>query len=800
MLKISFLFLSFFCAIQLLADNSGFVRTNNFNADWKFHLGEVPGFMLPDFEDSSWRKLDLPHDWSIEGEFSESNPAGDAGGYLPNGIGCYRKSFKLPESLKGKRISVRFDGIYMNSTVYINGIYLGNRPYGFSTFEYDLTPYLQYGEQANEIAVKVDHSLQPSCRWYTGSGINRNVALLVKPQQHFRSNGIFFHTEDISGNSARLKVDLNILSNNYPESQIVIFQALPDSIKRIIKLCRIVSQLIDRDGVVRASVETSHGLSDYSIFTCSVDMKIENPKLWSNASPYLYKLKNQLYIEGTLVDEETINVGIRKIQFNSKEGMLVNGVKTIIKGVCLHKDAGSFGTAVPKDVWRYRLQKLKVMGCNAIRTHGPVDPLFIEACDELGFFMMAEAFDEWNTTYQWGLSENPEGKRPYSYHLFFNQWAETDLKDMVYRDRNHPAIFIYSVGNEVPDQRIPEGPGKLSKLKSWVKEVDNTRPVVSACDWSPFANQSGFMDTMDLASYNYIDRYFPNLYADEHKKYPNRIFLGTETYADLKNWLAVRDNPYVTGEFLWVGIDYLGEAVNWPRRGWEWGLIDLAGFEKPAYYIRQSFWSDKPVVHIEVNVKKENNFKWNNFNVASHWNFEKEDVDSVFVYSNCGEVELFLNNKSLGRKKVDKDTYFALYQVKYKEGVLKAIARNNSKKVAEHTLITADKPDQLDVIPNKETVEFVRSELAFVPIEIKDRKGVRCPGATNNIKVVVEGAGELIGLDSGNQFSHELYKADNRNAYEGRIMATIRPTKPGKIRVKAFSEGIGTSTRTINVR
>jgi len=480
--------------------------------------------------------------------------------------------------------------------------------------------------------------------------------------------------------------------------------------------------------------------------------------------------------------------------------MLVNGVKTIIKGVCLHKDAGSFGTAVPKDVWRYRLQKLKVMGCNAIRTHGPVDPLFIEACDELGFFMMAEAFDEWNTTYQWGLSENPEGKRPYSYHLFFNQWAETDLKDMVYRDRNHPAIFIYSVGNEVPDQRIPEGPGKLSKLKSWVKEVDNTRPVVSACDWSPFANQSGFMDTMDLASYNYIDRYFPNLYADEHKKYPNRIFLGTETYADLKNWLAVRDNPYVTGEFLWVGIDYLGEAVNWPRRGWEWGLIDLAGFEKPAYYIRQSFWSDKPVVHIEVNVKKENNFKWNNFNVASHWNFEKEDVDSVFVYSNCGEVELFLNNKSLGRKKVDKDTYFALYQVKYKEGVLKAIARNNSKKVAEHTLITADKPDQLDVIPNKETVEFVRSELAFVPIEIKDRKGVRCPGATNNIKVVVEGAGELIGLDSGNQFSHELYKADNRNAYEGRIMATIRPTKPGKIRVKAFSEGIGTSTRTINVR
>lgn len=800
MYKIIFFFLFIFYTIQLIADNSGIGRTNNFNSDWKFQLGEVPGFMSPNFNDKSWRILELPHDWSIEGDFDQSNPAGESGGYLPNGIGCYRKSFKLPESLKGKRISIRFDGVYMNSTVYINGIYLGNRPYGFSTFEYDLTPQLKYGNDENIIAVKVDHSLQPSCRWYTGSGINRSVFLLVKPQQHFKSNGIFFNTSEISGNMAKMKIDFDIVSHNYPESQIIAFQTHPDNVKRMVKQCCIVSQLVDREGMVKSTAEIKQILTDYSSLICSLDMEIKNPQLWSHSSPYLYKLKNQLVINGKVVDEETINVGIRTIEFSNKAGMLVNGKKTIIKGVCLHKDAGSFGTAVPKDIWRYRLQKLKTMGCNAIRIHGPVDPAFIETCDEMGFYMMAEAFDEWNTTWQWGYSENPEGKKPYSYHLYFNQWAETDLKTMVYRDRNHPSIFIYSVGNEVPDQRIKEGPAKLSLLKSWVKEVDTTRPVVAACDWSPFANQSGFMDTMDVAGYNYIDRYFPGLYADEHQKYPERILLGTETFADLKNWLSVRDNPYVTGEFLWVGIDYLGEALNWPRRGWEWGLIDMAGFEKTTYYIRQSYWSENPMVHIAVNLKKKDIFKWERYNVTSHWNFEKDEIDSVFVYCNCEEVEMFLNNKSLGRKKVNKDTYSALYLVQYKEGTLKAVAFNHSKKVAEHILKTADKPNHLMLLPDKETIELAKRELVYIPIEILDKNGVRCPKATNNIRVIIEGAGELVGLDSGNQFSHERYKTDNRNAYEGRIMATIKPTKFGVMKVEAFSEGIKLVTKTIVVK
>ena len=801
MKKITLIILATFFANHTFAQNPEFGRITNFNSDWKFKLGDIPGFMIPAFNDQSWRMLELPHDWAIEGKFDESNPAGESGGYLPNGIGCYRKSFQIPETMKGKRISIRFDGVYMNSTVYINGIYLGNRPYGFSSFEYDLTPYLKYGKEENLVAVKVDHSLQPSSRWYTGSGINRNVFLLVKTQQHFKSNGIFFRTESLTGNQAKLKIDIDIVSNNYPESQVVNFQARPEDIKRTTKSCRIVSQLIDADGQVKGTAETTQQLSDYTTLQSSLEMDIENPKLWSDISPALYSLKNQLIIDGLVIDEETILVGIRKIEFNSKDGMLVNGQKTIIKGVCLHKDAGSFGTAVPKDIWRYRLTKLKAMGCNAIRTHGPVDPVFIETCDEMGFFMMAEAFDEWNNTWQWGLSENPEGKRPYSYHEFFNQWAETDLKDMVRRDRNHPAVFMYSVGNEVPDQRYVEGPATLSKLMAWAKEVDATRPVVSACDWSPFANQSGFMDTMDIAGYNYIDRYFPGLYADEHQKYPNRIFLGTETYPDLKNWLAVRDNPYVTGEFLWVGIDYLGEALSWPRKGWEWGLIDVAGFEKPTYFIRQSYWAEKPMVQIAVNLKKKDPpFAWQCFNVASHWNFQKEEVDTVFVYSNCEQVELFLNNKSLGKKKVNKDAYFAQYQVKYKEGTLKALAYNQSKKVSEHILKTADKPAQLTLLAEKETVDILKGELVYITIEVADKNGVRCPNATNNIRVKVEGGAELIGIDSGNQFSHEQYKASNRDAFEGRILVTIKPTKPGIVKVEAFSENLITGIMSVMVR
>jgi len=759
----------------------------DFNADWYFHLGEIPGFHVPEYDDSDWRVLDVPHDWSVEGQFAEENPSSVSGGYLPTGIACYRKYFVLPEGSEGKRIKIRFDGVYMNSSVYLNGIFLGNRPYGFSTFEYDLTPHLKYDGESNVVAVKVDNSLTVNCRWYTGSGINRNVHLYISEQQHFKSFGTFFRTTSIDGSTARLKVDCEVISNNYPESMSISFQRFPEEWKKVIKEARITALLKDKEGTILAEASDNRQLSDYTSIKSSLNFEAKNPVLWSDKNPCLYTLELQLWIEDRLVDTEQQKVGIRTIDFNKDQGMLVNGEKVIVKGVCLHKDAGSFGTAVPKDVWRYRLEKLKKLGCNAIRTHGPVDPVFIDACDEKGFYLMAEAFDEWNKRWHYGYSEDPAGKKPYTYHKFFNQWAETDLKDMVKRDRNHASVFMYSVGNEVPDQRYADGPKTLKKLIDWAKEEDDTRMVTATCDWAPWANASGFFDIMDIAGYNYPDRHFKEHYREEHARYPNRILLGAENYQTLENWLAVRDNPYVVGLFLWVGIDYLGESLSWPRRGWEWGLIDIASFEKTLYYYWQAFWSEIPMVHIAVNLREKDKFKWRCYDVASHWNFGPGEVDTVFVYSNTEKVELYQNGKSLGQKAVNSDTYQAIYLVDYKKGELKAKAFNNDKTVATHILKTAGEPEKLALKEERGSVSDDKDRLVFLTLEIRDKKSTRCPFANNEITVDINGAGELIGLDSGNQFSHELYKQNRRKAYEGRLLLTIRPKGEGKISVQCRS-------------
>lgn len=762
----------------------------NFNEKWLFNLGETPGFHVPDFDDSKWRLLDVPHDWSVEGQFDEDNPSSVSGAYLPTGIGCYRKYFVLPEGSKGKRIKIRFDGVYMNSTVYLNGIYLGNRPYGFSTFEYDLTPHLNYDGENNIIAVKVDNSLNINCRWYTGSGINRNVHLFVSEQQHFQSFTTFFRTTSIGAGKAQMEVDYEVISNNYPGSMRINFQKYPEDWKKVIKKSRVVALLKDDDNTVVAEAGETFELSDYTTIESSLKLVASDPVLWSDKNPYLYTLELQLWIRDSLIDTEKLKVGIRTIDFNKDQGMLVNGEKVIVKGVCLHKDAGSFGTAVPKDVWRYRLNKLKNQGCNAIRTHGPVDPAFIDVCDEMGFYLMAEAFDEWNKRWHYGYSEDPAGKKPYTYHKFFNQWAETDLKDMVKRDRNHPSVFMYSVGNEVPDQRYADGPRTLKMLMDWAKQEDDTRMITATCDWAAWANASGFLDTMDIAGYNYPDRYFEEHYVEEHARYPDRILFGAENYVTLKNWLAVRDNPYVVGLFLWVGIDYLGESLGWPRRGWEWGLIDIGSFEKTLYYYWQAFWSEKPMVHIAVNLKEKDPFEWRGYSVASHWNFKEQEVDTVFLYSNTEKVELFQNGKSLGLKTVDPDTYQAIYNVDYQEGELKAVGIENDKIVASHSLKTAGEPAKLVLLDKWESSYPGEDHLIFLTLEIQDKKDTRCPFASNEINVDISGSGELIGLDSGNQFSHELYKQSKRQAHEGRLLLTILPESKGEIIIECHADGL----------
>lgn len=573
-----------------------------------------------------------------------------------------------------------------------------------------------------------------------------------------------------------MKVDCEVISNNYPEGMSINFQRFPENWKKILKKARITAILKDSKGAIFAEASENLELGDYTLIKSSLNIEAKNPVLWSDKNPYLYTLELQLWIEGLLVSSEMQKVGIRTIDFNKNQGMLVNGEKVIVKGVCLHKDAGSFGTAVPKDVWRYRLEKLKRMGCNAIRTHGPVDPAFIDVCDEKGFYLMAEAFDEWNKRWHFGWSEDPAGKKTNSYHMFFNQWAETDLKDMVKRDRNHASVFMYSVGNEVPDQRYADGPKTLKKLIDWAKEEDNTCLVTAACDWAPWANANGFFDAMDIAGYNYPNHYFKEQYREEHARYPNRILLGAENYQNLENWLSVRDNPYVVGLFLWVGIDYLCESLFWPRRGWEWGLIDIGGFEKTLYYYWQAFWSEKPMVHIAVNLKEKDDLEWRSYNIASHWNFIPGDVDTVFVYSNAQKVELFQNGKSLRIKPANPNTYQAIYHVNYKKGDLMVKAFNKKEIVATHALKTAGEPKKLVQKEEWKPDGTESNRLVFLTLEIQDEKGIRCPFAKNEITADVNGASELIGLDSGNQFSHELYKQNKREAYQGEI-TTDYPSK-----------------------
>jgi len=762
----------------------------NFNKDWLFKLGDVADFFKRTYKATGWRKLDVPHDWSIEGQIEQKNPSGVRGGFYPMGIGCYRKTFVMDDSAKGKRVKIRFDGVYMNSDVYLNGVFLGNRPYGFSTFEYDLTPHLRFDGKENVIAVRVDNSRQPNCRWYTGSGINRNVHLYVMEQQHFQSFKTFFRTEAIDGDTATVKVDCEVISNNYPESTQVKFQLHPEEVTFVEKEAKVVVFLKDQAGQIVAETEKKTTLRDFSEQDFSLDLKVDHPQLWSDKTPYLYELELQLWVAGKQLDQEVHRVGIRTVEFNATQGMVVNGEKVIAKGVCLHKDAGSFGTAVPQDVWRFRLEMLKEMGCNAVRVHGPADPDFIEVCDELGFYMMSEAFDEWRRHWEYGLSESPSGKVQYGYHQYFNQWAETDLKDMVRRDRNHPSVVIYSVGNEVPEQRFDEGPETLQMLIDWVKEEDSTRPTTVGCDWSRWGNKSGFMDTMDVAGYNYPDRYYPNLYEEQHAEYPNRILLGTENTINEKNWLAVRDNPYVVGMFLWVGMDYIGESHKWPRRNWEWGLIDIGTFEKSHYYNWQAYWSDKPMVHAAIHLEEVKAYKWLPISLGSFWNFKDGEKRTVFVFSNTKEVELFLNGKSLGRKPVDPNSYKATYVLDYQKGELTAKAYDGNEVVAEHVLKTAEKAEKIGIKNRRENVPFKSDELLFFAVEVQDENGTRCPDAKNEITVSVEGAAELIGLDSGDAFSHELYKQNKRNVFEGQLMMTLRPTGSGEVTVRCKADGL----------
>jgi len=766
-----------------------------FNSDWKFMLDDKAGFESITYNDSAWRTLNLPHDWSIEGAFDAKNPATGMGAFLPCGIGWYRKSFMLPDSMKNKRIVVQFDGVYMNSKVYINGHFLGQYPYGYSTFQYDLTEYMQFGKP-NIIAVRVDNSLQPSSRWYSGSGIYRNVWLIATNQVHFDNySGVFVSYPMVSKDNAEVKVQYKITANAFPESEFHWWRRNTSLNKRITKVATIISCIYDDNGKMIAKSAIKENISDFNEFAYSQSIIVKNPKLWSANHPTTYTLKSTLEYDGKVMDDYITTIGVRKIEFSPEKGMLVNGAQEKLKGVCLHQDAGSLGIAVPVGVWYERLKKLKAMGCNAIRpSHHPFAPEFYDLCDTMGFYIMDEAFDEWNKGYTWGRTENVYGKVPYGYHLYFNQWAETDLRAMIRRDRNHPSVIMYSIGNEIPNQRTPDGTQIAKRLQDICHSEDSTRLVTSACDFVEDANSSGFLTTLDIAGYNYIDRYNGTaMYLPEKTKYSKRLILGTETFHNTQYWLAVRDNDFVIGEFVWVGYDYLGEAGTWPKRGWDAGIIDMAGSPRPEYYLRKSYWTSEPVVHIAVETDKNPASDWHPRKAVSHWNHKWSGnyLLPIYVYSNCDEVELLINDSVIGKKVVDKNLYYARWDVPYQYGKVHAIAYSNNKKVAEHILKTAGNATEMKITANKTTIISNNEDVAMLDLTIVDQNGILVSDAENEITVKVTGHARLIGLDNGNQSDVEAFKRNIRKAFEGRLLITLQANNSaGTIKVEIHAAGL----------
>jgi beta-galactosidase len=801
--------ISSLCLLLLAAPvcfaNSRPGKTVSFNQNWRFHLGDVAKVQDAAFDDSQWRQLNLPHDWSIEGEFSENAPSGTGGGALPGGLGWYRKTFTIPASAKGRLIFIEFDGVYRNSEVWINGHYLGKRPYGYSTFEYELTPYLVYGAKTNVIAVKVDNSQQPNSRWYSGSGIYRNVWLTTLDPVHVEHWGTFVTTPEVSEQAATVAIKTKVSNGSN--------SAAPVNLTTIIQ---------DANGreVTRASAK---GVAAKGLHTeVSQTLKVSTPMLWSDEQPYIYKVISQLEQGGRVVDRYETPLGIRTFRFDVEKGFFLNGKPVKIRGTCNHHDLGSLGSAVNTRAIERQLEMLKAMGVNGLRTsHNPPAPELLDIADRMGFIVMDEAFDMWKIQ-----------KTKFDYHLDWDQWHKRDLEDMVLRDRNHPSIFIWSIGNEVMEQwnKNPEGGTISRELVAIVRNLDRTRPITSACNGVSRDNKVLTEGDLDLVGTNYAHTRLPEF----AKMFPGRMIIGTETNSSLhsrgsyrmpsdeilrwprkdedilkisptyecsaydnstanwgsaheETWRLVKNHDFFSGMYIWTGWDYIGEPTPfpWPAISSYFGIIDLAGFPKDPYYFYQSEWTNKPVLHI-----------------FPHWNWKPgEKVDVVAYFNNADEVELFLNGRSQGTKRKEGDDMHVFWRLPFEPGVVKAVSRKNGQVVLTKEVRTADSPAKIVLVPDRQAIKADGTDLSFVTVKVVDKNGTLVPAADNLIKFEVTGQGFIAGVDSGNQISHESFKASQRKAFHGMALAIVQAKpKAGRIVLKATADNLAPASVVLNAR
>jgi beta-galactosidase len=753
--------------------------------DWLISLGDTYGAETPAFNDSTWRKLDVPHDWSIEGPFDEKNPAGGAGAFLPTGIGWYRKHFTLPSEFAQKRIFIDFDGVMANSDVSINGFHLGKRPYGYVSFRYELTDHLNFGGgKTNVLAVRADNSAQPASRWYAGAGIYRHVRLVVTDPVHIEHWATFVTTPQLSSNKAVIRVQTVATNEASSSSEVMIHWTIfsPGG-----------KSLVTADS-------NPQTIPSFASTEFEQEIEIKNPELWNLDHPTVYRLLVEVKTSAkTGLDRETISFGIRDAHFESATGFWLNGQNLKIKGVCLHHDAGALGVAVPVRAWERRLEILKSLGCNAIRTaHNPPAPEFLALCDRMGFLVMDEMFDCWTV-----------GKNRYDYHLYFNEWSKIDARDTILRDRNHPCIIVYSAGNEIHDTPKAELAKQiLSGLVEIFHQNDPTRPASQALFRPNVSHDydNGLADLLDVVGQNYRE----NEILAAHESKPSRKILGTENGHDRKVWLALRDNPAYSGQFLWSGIDYLGESRRWPTMCAGSGLLDRTGTLRPRALERQSWWSDKPMVYIcrrvepEVATPSDPGFnplmrRQTQFSDWTPRNTEPHE-ETVEVYSNCEQVELMLNKKSLGSKSLPADASPRTWKVPFERGTIKAIGKNKNHIAATHELQTAGTPSKILLKADRANLTPDWDDLAYIEATVVDRNGILVPDAAQQISFKVTGPGSIAAVDNGDNSSHELFHANYRHAYQGRCFAIIKANATDNITVEASADGLASAATKIRVR
>lgn len=790
--------------------------------NWRFCMGECEEAWYKGYDDSGWQRVMVPHDWSVEYPFSKTCSSGT--GYLVGGIGWYRLRFSLPEEYRGMSIRLVFDGIYKNSQVWCNSYYLGKRPSGYVSFSYDISDFAVFGERDNEISVKVTHTDIADSRWFTGSGITRKVTLVVEEPVHPVEYGCFFETKDITYGSAE--------TDSQPQSAEQADIRIAHQIKNASEapvLLSVETELCETDGRVAAFFVKKILLQAGQTDSLSVSGKIEKPYLWSTVHPYCYTMKTwyrQGGQERYLADEQ--KVGIRTAAFDPDRGFFLNGVETKLKGVCVHHDGGALGAAMKKEVWQRRLRLLKECGCNAIRcSHNPHMPELYELCDAMGFLMMDEAFDEWeNPKNKWSAGHNVYPPKHQGYYEDFHAWHEADLRAMVRRDRNHPSVILWSIGNEIDypndpychpmfetmagnnDADKPEAEQKydgdkpdagrlpvLAKhLAQIVRNEDKSRPVTLAAAFPELSSRLGFLDPLDVVGYNYKE----HLYEEDHSRFPGKSFLGSENGHTYEAWRAVTEHPYVSGQFLWTGIDYLGEAKGWPVHGSGAGIITTAGFPKPEFYRRKSFWTEEVTLQLATRRADWGMEEW--LPMSYSWNYEPGTRVFVKCYAGLpekngeGTVALLCNGREIDRQgEYTSDGAFA-FLIDYEPGVLEARYYDPRGQAAATCTLTTTKPAagfscelwrEKDAVTGEdwECTSKRTGYLYQILITLKDEEDHAVVWDDREICVQVQGAGELAGLDNGNLADVTPFAANTRKTYGGKLAVYVRRTGPGRVKV-----------------